>query len=486
VASLNGDYRGYEAIKALAAMLGQEHGRRGRPMPIARLLAMSENRDPFYAGKPAQRAKGEWFAELWRRFGYTTGVHLRRVHYRLVSVEQGQSKPRRHDGAVYENTERCWDYLQEAGAMARYLRLVAADAFEDRRNPEPHIFMQPEPLFRPRRAWLEALTAWSLPAIEHELASLVKLALPDVEEVTGYDYHPTDEPYHVEVWIEKSTMDDVLLPICEALHVNLVSSLGFQSITGVVKLLQRVTELARICHAGKPARIFYISDFDPAGDSMPVAVARQVEFWISDYAPGADIKLTPLALTEAQANHYKLPRIPIKEGDNRKERFEERHDEGAVELDALEALYPGELGRLVRDAIEPYRDLTLEVRLEEAEGEAREWAEEAWEERIAPYREELEDIEQKSRQIATRYGDELRQLNDRLQAELASLHRRKEAVRQALQEAMDRFEVDLPERPEPDIEPLDEEAWLYSSDRDYLTQLAMYKQHKHGQADAPD
>jgi hypothetical protein len=481
--SLNDDYRGHEAIKALAAALGKKNGTRGRPVPVATLLAMSTNRDPFYAGLPAQRDRGEWFAALWQRFGYTTGVHLRRVQYRVVSVERGQPTPQRHDGSDYENTERCWEYLQDAGAMARYLRLVPADAFEDRRNPEPHIFMQPEELFRPLRAWLESLDEWSLPVIEHELAALIELPLPGIDAVTGYDYHATDQPYHVEVWIEKSTMDDVLVPICEELHVNLVSSLGFQSITGVIKLLQRVCELARICKAGKPARIFYISDFDPAGDSMPVAVARQVEFWIRDYAPGADIKLTPLALTEAQANDYDLPRIPIKEADNRKERFEERYDEGAVELDALEALYPGELAQLVREAIAPYRDQTLRDRLEEAEADARALAADAWAERMAPYREALRTIRQDGRQISARYEDELRGLNDRLQADLAPLRERMDAVRRDVQEKMNSFEVDLPERPAPETDALDEEAWLYSSDRDYLTQLAMYKRRKHGEAE---
>jgi hypothetical protein len=216
---------------------------------------------------------------------------------------------------------------------------------------------------------------------------------------------------------------------------------------------------------------------------MPVAVARQIEFWIRDYAPGADIKLQPLALTRDQVITYELPRIPIKDTDARKDGFEERYGEGAVELDALEAVRPGELARLVREAIEPYRDLTLEERLDEAGEEAREQAEEAWEERIAPYREELDSIEQDAKQVAGAYGDELRQLNERLQADLAPRRARMASVRQALQEEMDRFdEVELPERPEPETDAVDEDEWLYSSDRDYLTQLAMYKARTSGQA----
>jgi hypothetical protein len=360
--------------------------------------------------------------------------------------------------------------------------LVSPEAIVDHRNPEPHIYMQPETLVRRLGVILEALDPWSLPAIEHELASLIDLPLPGIEGVTGSDYHATDQPYHVELWIEKSTMDDVLVPICEELHVNLVTSIGFQSIASVVRLLQRVHKLMELCRAEKPVRIFYISDFDPAADHMPVAVARQIEFWLQDYARGADVKLTPLALTREQVINYELRRIPIKDTDARKGRFEERYGEGAVELDALEALYPGELAELVRDAVEPYRDDRLIDRLEEAEAEARERAEEAWDERMAPHREEIETIEQEARQIAAGYEGELRRLDERLQAELAPLYARLEVIRQAVLEDMRRFTVELPERPEPETSYPDEYDWLFASDRDYFTQLAMYKARKNGPA----
>ncbi len=336
-------FRGYDAIKALA---------KAQRVRVADLLVLAEKNDPFYAGSPAQRAKAEWFAELWGRFAYTTGVHLRRVHYRLVS---GEEQYRKHDGTPYENTEACWDYLGDAGKYARYLGLVRPDAFEDHRNPAPHIFMAPSPVQPTPRVRLSDLEDWLLPWIESDLSALLSLPLPVVGSIDGYMYASSDQPYLVEIWIEKSTMDDVLMPLCEALHINLVTSAGFQSITSAVNMLQRARTLIQL---GKPARILYISDFDPAGDGMPVAVARQMEFWMQDYAPGADIMLTPLALTRDQVITYQLPRIPIKESDARKAGFEERYGAGAVELDALEALYPGVLADLVRDAIEPYRDMT--------------------------------------------------------------------------------------------------------------------------------
>ena len=147
-------------------------------------------------------------------------------------------------------------------------------------------------------------------------------------------------------------------PVCrsgEALQINLVTSAGFQSITSAAKVLQRACQLV---HLGKPERIFYISDFDRAGDGMPVAVARQIEFWLHDDAPSADIKLTPLALTRDQVITDQLPRILIKESDVRNAGFVERSGAGAMELDALEALSSGTVADLVRDAIGPYRDMT--------------------------------------------------------------------------------------------------------------------------------
>jgi hypothetical protein len=465
-------FRGYEAIKALAKECR---------VRVADLLVLAEKNDPFYAGLPSQRDKAAWFAELWRRFHYTSGVHLRRVHYRIVSSEVPE---RKHDGTPYENTEGCWDYLGEAGKYARYLSLVSPDAFEDHRNPPPHIHMAPNGARRSPTAWLTALEPWRLPRIESNLMALLSLPLPTVDVIDGYTYEAIDQPYQVEVWVEKSTMDDVLLPLCAELHVNLVTSIGFQSITSAIRVLQRAHTIMQL---GKPTRIFYISDFDPAGDGMPVAVARQLEYWLQEYAPDCDIKLTPLGLTREQVITYQLPRIPIKDSDARKAGFEERYGEGAVELDALEALYPGTLAELVREAAGPYRDLDLAARFEEAEAEAEHVADEAWSEQTAPYQEEIDEITAGVRTIVTGYQARLSRMDAALQAELRPWRERMERLRHAVAGEMDRFHPILPLRPEADIEPIDEEAWLFDARRDYLTQLAVYKarKHRHGVDDVP-
>jgi DNA topoisomerase VI subunit B len=434
------------------------------------LIALSRKNDPFACGTPGHIEEARWFAELWGKYSPGSGVHLRRFHYTLVSQKPRPPKP---DGSPYGNTEEDWTLLQEASKYARYLGLVPAGDFTDRRNDPAVVNYRPEETPEPRCDLVE-IPGWSLPVIDTNLSMKVDLALPAVT-VDGYGYRPCDQPYHLEVWIEKSTMDDILGPLCQELGVNLQTSVGFQTVTGVINLLKRVEELARVL-GGRPCRVFYISDFDPAGDFMPQAVARQVEFWLAKLAPAADIKLCRLALTAEQCQHYNLPRIPIKAADARRGSFEQRNGVGATELDALEALHPGVLARIVREAVEPYRDEGLADALADAQAEAQEQAEGAWQEATQPEREALEEIRREAARVTSRFEGRAAALNAEMQASLEPLRIRLEAVRRAAEQKRNAFKADLPARPEAGGEEPDESEWLYDSDRDYLEQLAVYKE----------
>jgi hypothetical protein len=147
---------GYKKIKQLAKM---------RHCTIPDILVLARQNDPFFAGSETGQAMARWFAALWHQFSYTTGVHLRRVHYELVSQEQaGRHK---HNGEPYENTENDWNYLSHAGKHARYLGLIDAEAFVDRRNPEPHLFAASQTMAAP--FWQYPVPGWALPRIESNL-----------------------------------------------------------------------------------------------------------------------------------------------------------------------------------------------------------------------------------------------------------------------------------------------------------------------------
>ena len=54
--------------------------------------------------------------------------------------------------------------------------------------------------------------------------------------------------------------------------------------------------------------------------------------------------------------------MPIKESDKRRGQFEAQHGEGAVELDAVEALRPGQLRTIIEDAVNEHRNPTRLLR----------------------------------------------------------------------------------------------------------------------------
>jgi hypothetical protein len=79
--------------------------------------------------------------------------------------------------------------------------------------------------------------------------------------------------------VEKSTMNDILLPLARKLDVTLISGVGELSITHCLALARRVRE------HGRRTRILYASDHDPAGQGMPVSVARKIEYFLTATVP---------------------------------------------------------------------------------------------------------------------------------------------------------------------------------------------------------
>jgi hypothetical protein len=195
-----------------------------------------------------------------------------------------------------------------------------------------------------------------------------------------------------------------------------------------------------------------------------------------------DVKLEPIALTAEQVDKYELPRIPIKDQDVRKANFEDRRGEGAVELDALEALHSGVLETLVRSAFETYRDPHLPDRLAEAEDEAQEVADEAWEEATRERRERLAEYRADVKGITAKFRQRLRAMDEELQGELAPykvlLEFEEQEFRDELGDLVDSLDIEFPERPEGEIDWPDESDFLFDSDRDYGEQLEHYKRHK--------
>jgi hypothetical protein len=142
---------GYDALCQMALELRR---------PQSTLTVLSHGADPFGIGTPAERRDAAWFAQLWEEHMPPSGGHLRRFHYKLV-VMSSVSPIALSGGDLYENTMNCWSVLKRAGKWARYLDLIAADVVDDKRSPEPVIYLPDE---QPTAAGLEVEAAgmWNL------------------------------------------------------------------------------------------------------------------------------------------------------------------------------------------------------------------------------------------------------------------------------------------------------------------------------------
>jgi hypothetical protein len=167
---------------------------------------------------------------------------------------------------------------------------------------------------------------------------------------------------------------------------------------------------------------------------MPKAVARKVEFTIRKFGLDVDFQLIPVGLTPEQCDQYNLPRTPIKEGDRRKDKFEAIFGRGATELDALEALYPGAMGRILEAEIDNFLDPALERRVAAA-----------FNEQTAPILKVESEIEAKYARETVALATELSSIDDQLQEVASRAQELWDKMEQELEEGCpDLSDVEIP------------------------------------------
>jgi hypothetical protein len=437
--------------------------------PAHTLIALAPDNDPFYI-TPARQAAAEWFAELWGRLKGGPGMHIRKFHYIVVS----QPEPiEQADGAPYENTTNSWTYLAQASRDARFLGLVPAEHFIDRRNDEPIIYL---PDGRDADAAMDVVG--TQPHVPEEAAPSVLFEATDMPTAPFLSLAPPTicQPYHVEIWCEKTGANSVLEPLARLYRCNLITGAGELSAIACAQMVERAWK------SGRPVRILYVSDFDPAGRSMPVAVARKIEFALRTEGLALDIQVRPIALTHEQCIRYRLPRTPIKKTERRITHFESRFGEGATELDALEALRPGELRKIVKREIKRYHDADLAERVREVVSEVRDEIADIEAQIEDEHRDELDALDTAWAEIVAE-GEELaarmEARREGLQAKIEAWKERANPTWQAMAESLRERAPALAEIdwPEPEVGDEDENP-LFDSTRDYVEQIAAYKQHQ--------
>jgi hypothetical protein len=418
------------------------------------VIALAPGNDPFLCGAPAQERDAKWFADLWKTHFKGQKIHIRMMHYVTMTAIQPtyqilKKNPQTNKLELvtrkYEGSKKDWNYMLNASKSARYMELVPYNAIIDNKNVSKNYFT----------TWKQEDVAGNLDDIDSDNFKKV------VTDGLGNMFNPHLQMGVVmEIWIEKSSQDFIITPLAKEFGLNTVTCEGETSITMADLFIRRIAWYymrRRI----KKFVVFYISDFDPAGRSMPKAFARKVEYMVynnlkRDYAiTDAEIKIDLVALTGNQVKQYNLPTAPIDEEKLKNKSYLKRTQKfynlygvrGIVELEALEALHPNSLKSMLSKRINIFYDKDVTKQL----GEWQEKIDELVEEAIKDV--DFESIKKEA--IDKPDWSEVKEYYD------------------------DNIDDQIPEA-EHDTEKEEKIFWLYDSRRDYMEQLKAYREYDAG------
>lgn len=157
-----------------------------------------------------------------------------------------------------------------------------------------------------------------------------------------------DQPWYLEVWVEKDALASVLIDVCSELDVPFFACRGYTSSTASwdagQRLLQKIGE-------GKQVRIIHLGDHDPSGVDMSRDVQERLSLFV-----GQKVPVRRVALNMPQIEQYNPPPNPAKTTDARFRAYQEKYGDLSWELDALA---PEVLIDIVRRAVLAHRDEEL-------------------------------------------------------------------------------------------------------------------------------
>ena len=248
---------------------------------------------------------------------------LRQLYYQLVARD------------LLPNTQRAYKRLGGLISNARLAGYIDWDSIEDRtRN-------------------LESLPYWSSP--EHILSGVA---------AQYRENRWRDQPYEVEVWIEKEALVGVIARICEKYRVPYFACRGYVSQSEQYHAGKRFEEAI---DNDKRVLLLHLGDHDPSGIDMTRDNEERLEMFAHAWL-GNDFTVRRLALNMDQVEEYDPPPNPAKFSDSRFRTYVSDYGYESWELDALE---PQVLETLIGDAIEEVIDWDAWNKAEVKEQEER-------------------------------------------------------------------------------------------------------------------
>jgi hypothetical protein len=324
---MNGNGRLWQVLEDARQQLGCSRGN---------LTVLSNQVDPYRFDTPAGHRDGAWLAEqLERAVGTYRRIHWRGLHYAIVAA----GDIRKPNGEVFRNNDADWTWLtSNAGKAARWLGYIDFERIVDNRNSEPVIY---------RKARVAPET-WVSVGLD--------VSIPDVDDlepyagVTGFEGR---QPYALTIFGEKTSLEDVRLPIARRYEADLYLPAGEISDS----LLYRMAKDGAA--DGRTMAVLVLADCDPAGYQMAVSIGRKLQALRDLYFSTLEFEVVPVALTVEQVREQGLPSTPLRETERRADRWREAHGVEQTEIDALATLRPHILEQIVSDAIAPYFDVGL-------------------------------------------------------------------------------------------------------------------------------
>lgn len=158
-----------------------------------------------------------------------------------------------------------------------------------------------------------------------------------------------DASVYCEVWTESRSIAGVIEADCRRLAVSLYPAGGFTSMTLAFEAAEQIKMLA----AGRPAVIFYIGDYDPAGVLIDVDIRNKLREHIGSEVY---IDFRRIGITAEQIATFDLPTKPREAGDRRALHVLSTVEAEAMPAHILRALLVDEIEALLPpDAVQAAR-----------------------------------------------------------------------------------------------------------------------------------
>ena len=173
---------------------------------------------------------------------------------------------------------------------------------------------------------LKGLTHWSNPQ--------------EIIRSVSYQYKKDlwkNQKYHLEVWVEKEALAEVVAKACRPFDVDYFCCRGYVSQSEMWSAAQR---LVRETYCGKDCVIIHLGDHDPSGIDMSRDIEDRLQMF-GNQDGGLTFEnhflgLRRIALNMDQIETFNPPPNPAKLTDSRCKSYMDKYGDESWELDALE------------------------------------------------------------------------------------------------------------------------------------------------------